>query len=149
MSGRQHFKTKSQAHISQHFKFTYFGVETSDCAVARLWVEVSGIWIPVEARDFPLLHSFQIRSGIHSKLLFQWVSKFRSPTVKWPVSESDHTLLSSAKVKNEWNHTSPPSIRLHGVKRDKFTFNYFTYTTCVCVCVTSNKTSSLKFCYVI
>ena len=59
--------------------------------------------------------------------------RFLSSAVKRPVSDSDHTFLSSAKVKNECSHTSPPSIRLHGVNRDKFTSNYFMYTTYDCV----------------
>jgi hypothetical protein len=35
--------------------------------------------------------------------------------VKQPGREADHSLPSSAEVKNEWSHTSTPPIRLHGV----------------------------------
>ena len=41
--------------------------------------------------------------------------------LKRPGSETDHSSLSSAAVKNEWNYTSIPSLRLHVVYRD-FTF---------------------------
>jgi hypothetical protein len=34
--------------------------------------------------------------------------------VKWLVSEVDHTPQSSSKIKNAWNYTSTPPIRLHG-----------------------------------
>jgi len=49
------------------------------------------------------------------------------------VNKSYHTFPSSAKVKLEWSHTSHPSIRLHAVHRDTFTFNYCIYTTYDCV----------------
>jgi hypothetical protein len=35
--------------------------------------------------------------------------------VKWPGHEADHSPLSSADIKNAWNYTSTPLIRLHGV----------------------------------
>jgi len=37
------------------------------------------------------------------------------PGVKRPGSESDHPPPSRAEVMNEWNCTSTPPIRLHGV----------------------------------
>ena len=41
--------------------------------------------------------------------------------VKRSGSETDHSSLSSAAVKNEWNYTSIHPLRLHAVYRD-FTF---------------------------
>ena len=37
----------------------------------------------------------------------------------------DRQTASNAEVKNEWNHISTPSIRLHGVDWDSFTFVSF------------------------
>ena len=34
---------------------------------------------------------------------------------------------SSAKVKNKWSYTSAPSVLLHGVDRDSFTFTFYLY----------------------
>lgn len=36
--------------------------------------------------------------------------------------EVDHSRPSCAKVNNEWSYTSTPTICLHGVERDDFTF---------------------------
>jgi hypothetical protein len=35
--------------------------------------------------------------------------------VKWPQREADHSLPSSAGVKNVWSYTCTPPIRFHGV----------------------------------
>jgi len=45
----------------------------------------------------------------------QWVPGSISPGVKRLGSESDHSLSSSAEVKNAWSYTSTPPIRVHGV----------------------------------
>jgi len=37
------------------------------------------------------------------------------PGVKWPGHEADHPRPSSAEVKNSWNYTSIPPVRLHVV----------------------------------
>jgi hypothetical protein len=48
--------------------------------------------------------------------------------VKRPAREADHSLPSSAEIKNEWNYMSTPSIRLHGAvlskrkHKDNFSF---------------------------
>jgi hypothetical protein len=36
--------------------------------------------------------------------------------VKWPGREADHSPPHSAEVKNAWNYTFTPPIRLHGVR---------------------------------
>jgi len=48
------------------------------------------------------------------------------PGVKWPGSQIDHSPPSSVKVKNWRSYTSDPSIWLHGVDREDFTF--------LCIC---------------
>jgi hypothetical protein len=45
----------------------------------------------------------------------QWVPGALSLGVKRPGREADHSLPSSAEVKNVWSYTSTPPIRLHGV----------------------------------
>jgi hypothetical protein len=40
-----------------------------------------------------------------------------SPELRRTEREADHSLLSSAEVKNMWSYTSTPRIRLHGVYR--------------------------------
>jgi hypothetical protein len=38
------------------------------------------------------------------------------------VCETDHSLLSVAKIKNEWSYTSTPPVCLHGRYREDLTF---------------------------
>jgi hypothetical protein len=45
----------------------------------------------------------------------QWVSGVLSLGVKRPGREAEHSLPSSAEVKNAWSYTSTPPICLHGV----------------------------------
>ena len=42
--------------------------------------------------------------------------------LKRGADDADHSPAISAKVKNDWNYSSPPLIHLHGVKRDIFHF---------------------------
>ena len=48
----------------------------------------------------------------------QWVPRL-FPGSNRLESEVNHLPSSSADVKNEWSHTYSPSIRLHGVDREK------------------------------
>jgi hypothetical protein len=61
----------------------------------------------------------------------QWVPGALSLWVKRPGREADHSLPSSAEVKNAWSYTSTPPIRLHGwclVKhRDNFYYCSYYY----------------------
>jgi hypothetical protein len=50
-----------------------------------------------------------------SDLLSNWYRGAFIPGVKWPVRRTDYSPPSSAEVKNPWNCTSVPPIRLHGV----------------------------------
>jgi hypothetical protein len=45
----------------------------------------------------------------------QWVTGALSVGVKWPGREADHSLPSSAEVKNAWSYTSTPPVHLHGL----------------------------------
>jgi hypothetical protein len=45
----------------------------------------------------------------------QWIPGALSLEVKRPGREADHSLPSSAEVKNAWSYTSTPAIRLDGV----------------------------------
>jgi len=50
-----------------------------------------------------------------TQLPTQWVPRALSLEVKRPGSEADYSPSSSAEVKNAWNYTYTPQIRLHGV----------------------------------
>ena len=43
-------------------------------------------------------------------------------TIKRAESEVDHTLPSSAEVKNKWSYTSTSHVHLHGIDRNTFKF---------------------------
>jgi len=62
----------------------------------------------------------------------QWVPVARSPGVKHPGCEANHSPPISVKVKNEWSYTSVHAICLHGVDGDIL---YTRTNICVCVCV--------------
>jgi len=47
-----------------------------------------------------------------------------SPWVNWWKCKVDHSLPSSAEVRNEWRYASTPPIFLHVVKWDKFFCTY-------------------------
>jgi hypothetical protein len=49
-------------------------------------------------------------------------------TVKRPGLEADHSPPSSDEVKNAWNYTSTPPIRLHGVV---LKHSLYLYLTCI------------------
>jgi hypothetical protein len=44
--------------------------------------------------------------------------------IKWPGREVNHSSSTNGEVKNEWSYTFSPTIRLHDVDRDNFTFFY-------------------------
>jgi hypothetical protein len=52
-----------------------------------------------------------------AQLPIQWVQGDFFPRVKRPGvgDETEHSPPSGAEVKNAWNYTSTPSIRLHGM----------------------------------
>jgi len=56
-----------------------------------------------------------IMALVPTQPLIQWVPGALSLGVKRPGREAHHSPPSSAEVKNAWNYTSTPPIRLHGV----------------------------------
>jgi hypothetical protein len=50
-----------------------------------------------------------------SSLLPQWVPGSLSPEIKRPKREADNSHPPSTEVKNAWNYTSTPPVRLHGM----------------------------------
>jgi hypothetical protein len=74
----------------------------------------SRIRFPAEAGNFSLHHRVQNGSGAHPAS-YPMNTRDSFPGVKRPVNEADHSPPSSAEVKNAWNYTSTPPIRLHGV----------------------------------
>ena len=47
--------------------------------------------------------------------------------IKRPRTEADHSTLLSAQVKNVWSYTSIPSVCLHGINRNNFSFYPYYY----------------------
>jgi hypothetical protein len=64
--------------------------------------------------DFSPRHRVQIGPGTHPAS-YPMGTGGSFPGGKAPGREADHSLPSSVEVKNAWNCTSTPSIRLHGV----------------------------------
>jgi len=52
---------------------------------------------------------------VHGQPPIHWVRGALSLWVKWPCYEAHHSPPSSAEVKNAWNYTSIPPLRLDGV----------------------------------
>jgi hypothetical protein len=70
--------------------------------------------VPAEAGDFFLHLRVQTVSGAHPDS-YPVGTRGSFPGGKAAGREADHSPLSSAEVKNAWNYTSTPRIRLHGV----------------------------------
>jgi hypothetical protein len=85
-----------------------------------LQTERSEVRIPERAR-FSLLQNnpHQLWGPISLLLNRHWCSL---PGVTRPVREVDYAPPPNTEVKNEWSYTSTPTVRLHGVGRDNFTF---------------------------
>jgi hypothetical protein len=73
-----------------------------------------GVRLPAGAGNFSLGHSFQTGSGAHPAS-YPTDTGRSFPGVKRPGREADHSLPSSAEVKNAWSYTSTPPIHLHSV----------------------------------
>jgi hypothetical protein len=52
----------------------------------------------------------------------QLVTALISPGLERPGHEANHASPSGSEVKNEWSYTATPPLRLHGVRRNNFTF---------------------------
>ena len=80
--------------------------------------------VPAGGKDFSLL---QVPSSGFWCILGFLLNGNRGslPLVEQPQREVNHSPPPPAEIKNEWRYTSTPSIRLHGVDRDNFTFHFF------------------------
>ena len=90
------------------------GVET------RLRAGRSGVWNPARANYFSLLQNVYTGSRTPQSPL-HWVPGFFPGSIAagaWSLSAP-----SSAKVKNEWSHSSAASLRFYDVDGDRFTFD--------------------------
>jgi hypothetical protein len=81
---------------------------------------LSGVGTRLETSDFYLLQIVHNGCGtIQMSVQNVWMF-FCGVKPSW--LEVDHLNSSSAEVMDEWSHTSTPSVCLHGVERDTFTF---------------------------
>jgi hypothetical protein len=83
----------------------------------RLWAGQSKVWIPAGERDFSVLQNVQTGSGAHptscsldTRVLSQG---------KELGCDVYYISPSSAKVNNDWCHTSTPPVCLHGADWDR------------------------------
>ena len=84
-----------------------------------LWTGKSGVGILVRTRGFSLPWNVQTGSGTH---------RSSASGTKWTRHEVNHSLPSSAKVKNKWSFTSTSTIYIHSVERENFfTLNFISY----------------------
>jgi len=74
----------------------------------------SGVRVLTGTGSFSLHHHVQTGSGVHpaSHLIGTRVS---FPGVKRQVREANHSLPTSAEIKNAWSYTSTPPIHLLGI----------------------------------
>lgn len=56
--------------------------------------------------------------------LIMWVLEVLSAGVNQLECKVDHSLPTSADLKNEWSYTSAPPICLHAVDREDFTLTF-------------------------
>jgi hypothetical protein len=97
------------------FEFTVYLCyqESPDCSVGialgyGLDDRGSRVLFPAGAGNLSLHHWFRMGLG-PTQPPIQWVPGER------PGRKVDHSLPSSAEVKNAWSYTSTPPVRLHGV----------------------------------
>jgi hypothetical protein len=74
-----------------------------------------GVRIPVGAGNFSLRFRVQTGSGDHPTQPIQWVLGILSLGVKRPGREADHSIPSSAEVKEFMDPYLCSPLRLHGV----------------------------------
>jgi hypothetical protein len=87
----------------------------------RVRARQPGVRIPAESRKLTLLQNVQIGCRAYPASYLMNIRGF-PPELKQPGCDVDHSPPSIAGLKNEWSHSSNPSICLQGVEWDKFTF---------------------------
>jgi hypothetical protein len=89
-----------------------------------------GIGFPAGAENFSLHHRVQTGSGAHPAS-YKIGTRGSFPGCKAAGREADHSLPSSAEVKNAWNYNSTPPISLRGTQlkhRDNFIVKLSVFT---------------------
>jgi hypothetical protein len=77
--------------------------------------------IPEGARGFCVPQNIRTVSGAHPAS-YSVGTGFFFLGVNRPWREVDHSPPSTAELKNEWSHTSAPTVCLYDVRTDRFTF---------------------------
>ena len=140
MTTAMHGLSQIPLHLSMH-------TATPDTAiriVTRLWAGRSGVQGPVDERDFSLLQS-QLALGYTQPPLQRVPGSL--PRVMRPGPKVDHSTPSSTEVKNEWNYSYIPPIRLNGVYRGHFTLYTFSFAFYVTLRTDTYRTSSLQMAF--
>jgi hypothetical protein len=91
------------------------GARIAQCYSAGLRAGLSGGFRSRPGLEIFLLTNVSMPALEPTQPPIQWISGALSIGVKRPGREADHSPPSSAEVKNAWNYTSTPPIRLHGV----------------------------------
>jgi hypothetical protein len=86
--------------------------------ITRLWNRQIGV-DSRQKKEIFFSSKAQSGSEVHKSSSYSVGRKAVSSGVKWSVREPPPP---SAELRNECNYTSTPSIRLHGVDKDKLTF---------------------------
>jgi hypothetical protein len=90
--------------------------------VTRLRVPRSGVRMSVGARDFPLLQKSLANLGPNQPSIQLLPGAFSG--VKRPGFEGNYVTPCIGEVKNEWNCTTSPPIRVHFMDSDTVTFTF-------------------------
>jgi len=84
--------------------------------MTRLWAGCLGFQFPEGAVMGFLLFANMSRPALRStQPPIKWIAGSLSLGIKWLGHEADHSFSPSARVKNVWNYTSPPPVRLCGM----------------------------------
>jgi hypothetical protein len=92
------------------YLFIYLLLLSCVCHVANLIIFITCILISRRFKHIKIRHG----SGAHPAS-YPMGTRGCFPGVKRVRREADHSLQSSAEVKNAWSYASTPPIRLHGV----------------------------------
>jgi hypothetical protein len=76
----------------------------------------------VQGQEIVLISKMSKQALRPTQLRIQWILEVLSPGVKWPVGKDYHSPPSSAEIKNQWGHISPPLMFPRGVNRNNFIF---------------------------
>ena len=80
----------------------------------------SGVQFQSGVRDFHLIQNVQTRSRIHTASYFMH-RVGSNPGLKHLQCEVNHSLATTAKIKNKWSYNSAPPICIHSMNMDNCT----------------------------